>query len=64
MGEAGGGGKKSSELRRRGEREAEECRGGGIITGERELPAEGGELSAVGGGELAEEIGWWSGGPD
>jgi hypothetical protein len=58
------GGKSSAESRRRGERVAEEWRGGGIMTGERELPAEGEELSTTGGGEVGKEKIGWSGGPD
>ncbi|KAJ6369733.1 hypothetical protein OIU76_028056 [Salix suchowensis] len=41
----------------------EEWRGGGIMTGEREFPAEGGELSTVEGGEVGKEEIGWSGGP-
>jgi hypothetical protein len=62
VGEAGGG-KNSAESRRRGERVAEEWRGGGIMTGEREFPAEGGELSTIEGGEVGKEEIGWSGGP-
>ena len=58
-----GGGKNSAESRRRGERVAEEWRGGGIMTGEREFPAEGGELSTIEGGEVGKEEIGWSGGP-